>query len=99
MAKIIKTQGNQFWFFCKGCDETHCFGAQWNFNDDYEKPTVSPSILVTWEAQPDAEEEFKEWRIARRCHSYITDGKIKFLDDCTHSLKGQTIDLEEITHV
>ena len=30
------------------------------------------------------------------CHSYITDGKIMFLNDCTHSLAGQTVDLPEI---
>lgn len=29
------------------------------------------------------------------CHSFITDGKIQFLDDCTHELRGQTVDLED----
>ena len=27
------------------------------------------------------------------CHSFITDGRIQFLGDCTHSLAGQTVDL------
>ena len=30
------------------------------------------------------------------CHSFITDGKIQYLSDCTHSLAGQTIDLPNI---
>lgn len=30
------------------------------------------------------------------CHSFITDGKIQYLSDCTHELAGQTIELPEI---
>jgi len=27
------------------------------------------------------------------CHSFVTDGCIQFLGDCTHALAGQTVDL------
>ena len=27
------------------------------------------------------------------CHSFVTDGKIQFLGDCTHELAGQTVEL------
>lgn len=27
------------------------------------------------------------------CHSFVTDGRIQFLSDCTHTLAGQTVDL------
>ncbi len=30
------------------------------------------------------------------CHSFVTDGRIQFLDDCTHALAGQTVDLPEV---
>lgn len=30
-----------------------------------------------------------------RCHSFVTDGRIQFLGDCTHALAGQTVDLPE----
>lgn len=30
------------------------------------------------------------------CHSYVTDGKIRFLGDCTHKLVGQTVELPEM---
>jgi len=30
------------------------------------------------------------------CHSFIRDGKIQFLGDCTHALAGQTVDLPEL---
>jgi hypothetical protein len=30
------------------------------------------------------------------CHSWVTNGRIQFLSDCTHSLKDQTVELPEI---
>lgn len=27
------------------------------------------------------------------CHSFVTDGRIQFLADCTHDLAGQTVEL------
>ncbi len=30
-----------------------------------------------------------------RCHSFVTDGKIQFLSDCSHALAGQTVDLPD----
>jgi hypothetical protein len=35
-------------------------------------------------------------RYGHRCHSFITDGKIEFLSDCTHSLAGQTVELKPV---
>lgn len=92
-------------FMCPGCKQRHFIYDKettghtspiWDFNGDFEKPTVRASILVRWPANPNASDEFKEWRIERVCHSFITDGKIQFLSDCTHSLAGQTVELPEI---
>ena len=30
------------------------------------------------------------------CHSFVREGKIEFLGDCTHALKGQTVDLNDV---
>lgn len=30
------------------------------------------------------------------CHSYVTNGRIQYLGDCTHELAGQTVDLPEL---
>lgn len=30
------------------------------------------------------------------CHSFVVDGRIQFLSDCSHSLAGQTVDLPEL---
>lgn len=29
------------------------------------------------------------------CHSFVTNGRIQFLNDCTHALAGQTVDLPD----
>lgn len=31
-----------------------------------------------------------------RCHTYVTDGKIQFLGDCTHPLAGTTVEIPEL---
>lgn len=30
------------------------------------------------------------------CHSFVRDGRIQFLADCTHAMAGQTVDLPEV---
>ncbi len=87
-----------FSFYCPGCDHAHTIHTSpggWGFNGNLEQPTFTPSVLVTHAAKPDASEEFKEWRTARVCHSFVTDGRIQFLSDCTHALAGQTLDLPD----
>lgn len=34
-------------------------------------------------------------RFGSRCHSFVTDGRIQFLSDCTHGLAGQTVDMPD----
>lgn len=90
---ITKREGNDnfYLFFCEGCKCCHFFQTgigRWSWNENFEKPTVTPSIL--------ARGEFSE-RINKNliCHSVITDGKIEFMDDSTHELAGLTIELKE----
>jgi hypothetical protein len=79
-------------FECPGCECLHVIRVSgaghpcWTFNGNLDKPTVSPSILVTstWKGVPTV------------CHSFINDGRIQFLGDCTHALAGQTVDLPEV---
>lgn len=74
-------------FYCPGCKEFHAVNlgpGGWGFNGDYDKPTFTPSVLVTMHGNS-----------SYRCHSFVTDGKIQFLSDCSHELAGQTIALED----
>jgi hypothetical protein len=81
----------------------------WLWNGDLEKPTLTPSILVRtghyvpshtgescWCTYNAEHPEKKPVFACGVCHSFVTDGRIQFLDDCTHVLAGQTVDLPEI---
>lgn len=78
----------QYLFNCPGCKCEHAFDDRWKFNEDLEKPTISPSFLQQGSLGFDGEKQNYG-----TCHSFIKEGKIQFLTDCTHDLKGQTVDL------
>ena len=84
MPKVLKTKDGHM-FYCPGCKYYHMYDSRWEFNGNLDSPTFTPSLLInsTWKDRPTV------------CHIYITDGKIQYLGDCTHDLKGQTIDMEE----
>lgn len=73
--------------------------TQWGWNGSITAPTFSPSILVRGKNWPTEDEqarimagehvEMKQFV----CHSFVNDGRIQFLDDSTHHLKGQTVEL------
>lgn len=54
----------------------------WTWNGDTESPTLKPSI--------------RSRDGTHVCHSFVNDGKVQFLADCTHELAGQTLDLLEV---
>lgn len=92
-------------FWCPGCDEAHAprvgGAGAWTWNNDRDRPTLAPSILVTgFVPLTDAEADrvMAGQPVPRRprvCHSFVRDGRIEFLGDCTHSLAGQVIELPE----
>lgn len=106
LSKVLRSDGDgrggtRLTFWCPGCKDYHSVaigtgpGPRWSYNGDADCPTFSPSVLVTYPANPDADEDFNEWRTERRCHSFVRDGRIQFLNDCTHALAGKTVDLPE----
>lgn len=75
-------------FHCPGCDDVHQIRVgTWTWNGDLERPTFTPSVLVRYEVSPPNQ------HLSTICHSFVTDGRIQFLGDCTHALAGQTVDL------
>lgn len=98
-----------YWIICPGCGGYHVFTIGfkdeaerqkhiqnrsdkkehvWTFNGDLDQPTFAPSMLYSsggWKGEP-----------LKVCHSYVRNGRIEFLNDCTHGLKGQTVDLPQI---
>lgn len=96
-------------FHCPGCDERHQVTTEahpncWSYNGDHDSPTLYPSILVRGVKRSYGEGgDWNGWittaegkPVRTVCHSFVTDGRIRFLDDCTHMLAGQTVDLPEL---
>jgi hypothetical protein len=65
--------------------------ATWSFNGNLQSPTFSPSMN---EGLNQPGPHFNPEHPSRRCHFTVTNGQIKFHDDCTHGFKGQTLPLE-----
>lgn len=93
---------HEFMFFCPGCQCAHWFNTKvWTYNGNAEKPTIRASILMTGKrdiTDEEADRIMKGEKLdipEKRCHSFVTDGMIRFLDDCTHDMKGQTVELPE----
>lgn len=95
MSKIgkISNHDGDYVFYCLGCKSLHQFsdktsqseGAKWTFDLNMENPTLSPSYLL-WHDHPTTKKRYT-------CHSFIRDGKIQYLSDCSHDYKGQTVEL------
>lgn len=86
MKKVVEggSQHGQVWlFWCPGCKEVHSVDNRWTFNGDVESPTFSPSLLVY------------EVPGGYRCHSFITDGEIDFLGDCSHDFVNRKVPVPE----
>lgn len=89
MSKVIVYSDGIIAYPCPGCKEFHGLNipgqkAHWDWNGDKDKPTFSPSVhrINTTTGQT-------------ICHHFVKDGKIQFLDDCPHELKGQTVEMED----
>lgn len=97
---------NRWYLFCPGCyenakqkvpdnpafwiyDALHCFNDTiHSFNKDVERPTLCPSLLCSSVQGPNGQKYI--------CHSFVREGRIEFLGDCTHALAGQTVDLLDV---
>jgi hypothetical protein len=92
LSKIDKDK-HGFSFHCPGCGCAHYiqvnpkYSPCWQFNNDWDKPTVKPSIRV--------KSGYVNGVPTTLCHSFVTDGFIRYLDDCTHALAGKTVELPD----
>lgn len=82
-------------FHCPGCNGGHSFrirggGPIWIWDGNLDRGTFSPSLLVRYYNDPQDRE-----KVTGVCHSFVRGGKIEFLGDCTHALRGQTVDIPE----
>lgn len=91
MNKLKRTDNGSVLFECPGCNKLHVVylttpgRPHWEFNDDMVNPTFSPSIHVYWERNGKP----------HICHSFVKNGQIQYLGDCTHSMAGKTVTLPD----
>ena len=107
-SKLRDSVDNGLMFWCPGCNQAHQIkhgngaGPRWGWNGNADKPTFTPSVLVTG-VRPLTDEQHAAWMGGAPlpeaqpmvCHTFVTDGRIQFLGDCTHALAGQTVDLPD----
>lgn len=87
MVKLVEGTPGVFIHFCPGCKDFHYFhttyknrsNASWSFDGNLEQPSFHPSMNIG----------------PSYCHYWLKLGKIEFLGDCHHALKGQTVDLPD----
>ena len=111
MRVKIYLSGDYLAFWCLGCNKAHSIPvagtSKWTWNGNVASPTFHPSIKVTsghyapgfagecWctynKEHPDDPAPFQ----CGCCHSFVKDGKIQFLSDCTHSLVGKTVEIPD----
>ena len=84
MSKFLRWPDRIF-FYCPACKTKHAINVSWTISGSEDKPTVNPSVLTTGGSDP-----------KYRCHLYIRNGKIEYLGDCSHDMKGKTVDMEDI---
>jgi hypothetical protein len=99
-VKVSRGESDRVSFWCPGCDQAHTIGPAWDFNGDDSSPTFTPSVKVEG-VQWGPTSGFHKPRHAvapggaTLCHSFVTEGRIQFLDDSTHNLAGETVDLPD----
>jgi len=81
----------------------HIVSDAWQVTGAGASLTISPSVLV-YERKKLINEDL-EWEallvpenvtMTPRCHSFVKDGHIEFLSDCTHDKAGQTVPLPDL---
>jgi hypothetical protein len=86
MNPVVVRKDGHTRFWCPGCDDLHQVDdLLWTVTGE-DALTISPSVLVV----------YGNHLGAKSCHSFVTDGQIRFLDDCSHALRNQTLPLPEM---
>lgn len=99
-AKLRSVRDGGLGYWCQGCDAAHLIyvgqgsGPRWTWDGDADAPTFNPSVLVTYNGRDAGVDDAPP----ARCHTFIRNGMVQFLSDCTHALAGQTLPLPDWPH-
>jgi hypothetical protein len=99
VKKVTHQDGSPYGiqFDCPGCAAPHVIPTTgekaWGFNQNFDRPTLTPSILVHSHGVLLDDGSVGQ---SPTCHSFVRDGRIEFLNDCTHALAGKSVDMSEV---
>lgn len=100
MNRASLAEGNRIHFLCPGCETVHTISYgddnSWTWNGSLELPTFSPSVLtegMTYKRVGGTDEDPTFEDVSFVCHSFVSEGVIQFLSDCTHSLANEYVEL------
>lgn len=88
VAKLDKSGKEGYVITSPATGQNIVFDNRWSFNGDFEKPTFRPSMLIQYPVENPETGHVRE-------HFFVTDGKIQYLRDCNHDMKGKTVELPE----
>lgn len=94
LSDVIEESNGTLFFECPGCKMLHGVNInrpnspKWSWDGNKSKPTFSPSVLVTGKYGAEQKE--------LRCHSFVKNGEIQFLNDCSHELAGKTVPMVKL---
>ena len=93
-------------FWCPACEMHHHIDDKWTI--DLVNNTLSPSVLWEsmnhrkhWKTDENGDYIFgKDNKVIGakkiKCHSFVKNGTIQYLNDCTHELAGTTSPMEPL---
>jgi hypothetical protein len=91
VSKILRSlDGHRVGYWCEGCDELHVIrfvNGLHTWDGNIVRPTFSPSVFYEQKGADGREHV---------CHTFIRDGLVQFLDECTHHLAGLTLPLPDL---
>lgn len=104
LSAVLVDFGDSVGFHCPGCDYVHVVSVtassrpNWSYNGNPDAPTFSPSVLIRTGRAVNPSFVPEPGDPPEVCHSFVVDGQIQFLTDCTHPLVGQTVPLPPYPH-
>lgn len=89
MAKVVRLERDKngvYVITSPATGQNILFDERWDFNGDFERPTFRPSMLIQYPRENPETGHVRE-------HFFVTDGKIRYLQDCNHNMRGQIVDM------
>jgi len=101
VSSVLRRATGGYMHWCPACEETHPLPDGWQFNNNLDLPSFSPSFKTEYLKRVFVDGKWTgEWAkdangemIRVVCHYILTDGVLNFCGDCTHSFAGKSVPL------